>query len=78
MKLDMTPERRQAVISAIRKFFLEEREEEIGIIAADKVLDFFIGTLGTEIYNLALRDAKSWFTRILENLEVDYDQLFKR
>jgi uncharacterized protein (DUF2164 family) len=78
MKLDMTPERRQATISAIRKFFLEEREEEIGIIAADKVLDFFIGTLGTEIYNMALQDVKSWFTRILENLEIDYDQLYKR
>lgn len=78
MKLTLTQEKRQLLIQAIQKFFLEERDEEIGIIAADRVLDFFINNLGNTIHNLALDEAHAWFSHRLENLEVDYDQLYRK
>lgn len=56
---------------------MEEREEEIGIIAAERVFDFFTGNLGKIFYNKGLDDARIWFSKRMEDLEIDYDLLYK-
>ncbi len=70
-------EERNKLIEEIQFFFQEERGEEIGIIAAGKVLDFFKDNLGNTFYNKALDDAKIWFTRRIEDIEIDYDLMYK-
>jgi len=58
-KLDFaTEEQRTKFIKDIIGFFQDERGEEIGYIAAEKVLDFFTHSMGEEIYQKALNDAK--------------------
>ena len=60
-------------INSIVAFFDSERDEEIGIIAAEKILDFFIETMGQEIYSTAIRDSKDLIKKKVEDLEVELD-----
>ena len=41
-------------------------------------MDFFVENLGASLYNAALDRARAWFTHALGDLEVDYDQLYRR
>lgn len=75
--LNLKAEERRELISEIQLFFKNERGEDIGIIAADAVLDFFITQLGTKIYNQSLDDAKLWLTSKVEDIGIDYDMLYK-
>jgi uncharacterized protein (DUF2164 family) len=78
MKLiDLTSEEKQRLITEIQAFFENERDEKIGVIAAETVLEFFLEVIGSKIYNTALMDVKAWFARGLENLDADYDMLYK-
>ncbi|MBI2038301.1 MAG: DUF2164 family protein [Candidatus Nealsonbacteria bacterium] len=62
-------------IKEIIGFFQSERNEEIGVIAAEKVLDFFLQSMGEEIYKKAIKDCKKLLKERLEDLEVDLDIL---
>ena len=61
----------------IQNFFYEERNEELGIIAAGNIYDFFLNNFGDIIYNKALDEAKVWFTKRIEDIEIDYDLLYR-
>ena len=45
------------MIYEIKKYFLEEKDEDLGDLASDMVLDFFIEKLAPEIYNQGIQDA---------------------
>ena len=75
--LELSREKKNRLINEIQGFFYNEREEELGIIAAERVLDFFLEELGTLVYNKALDDSRLWFVEKLENIEIDYDLLYK-
>ena len=77
MRIGFSNEEKMVLIKEIQDFFYEEREEKIGIIAAENILDFFLGNLGIRIYNKALNDARVWFSKRMEDLEMDYDLLYK-
>ncbi|EOD01475.1 DUF2164 domain-containing protein [Caldisalinibacter kiritimatiensis] len=77
MILKLSKHEKEMLISEIQKFFYEEHDKEIGIIAAEKVLDFFLENLGSVVYNKALDNAKIWFESKMEDIEFDYDLLYK-
>ncbi len=77
MIFNLQKEERNKIISEIQNFFYEERDEEIGIIAAEEVLEFFLQNIGGMVYNKALDDAKEWFSKRLEEASIDYDVLYK-
>ena len=56
-------------------FFQNERGEEIGYIAADQILDFFLQALGEEIYKMALKDVNKLLKSRFEDIEVELDML---
>ena len=76
-KIKLTMEEKKKMTEDIVYFFEEERDEKLGIIASEAILDFFIQTLGETIYNKALDDALLWFKRNFENLEGDYYSIYK-
>lgn len=78
MNIDFSQEEKAALIKEIQNFFYEEKEESIGIIAAENLLDFFIENLGNKIYNKALDDAKVWFIKRMDIIEIDYDLLYQK
>ncbi|NLV25573.1 MAG: DUF2164 domain-containing protein [Methanomicrobiales archaeon] len=64
----LTKERRQDLISEIKDFFLTEREETIGDLAAGMILDFFMEKLAPEIYNQGIYDAHRYIAESAEDL----------
>ncbi|MDF1543351.1 MAG: DUF2164 domain-containing protein [Anaerosomatales bacterium] len=47
------------LIGSIRRFFLEELEQDIGDLKAMQVLEFCVREVGPSIYNQAIADAQS-------------------
>lgn len=74
---DFTPEQKKRMQEEIIYFFKEERDENLGIIGSETILDFFVDMLGETIYNKALDDVKLWLNRNMENMESDYYALYK-
>lgn len=50
-------DKREEMSKAIRDHFLNERGEEIGHLASDMILDFFIDELAPEFYNMGVMDS---------------------
>jgi uncharacterized protein (DUF2164 family) len=71
----LTEEARDRCIKEVISYFHDERNEEIGVIAAGNVLDFFLQSVGPDIYNKAIDDAKKSFQKQLEGLDFEIDLL---
>jgi uncharacterized protein (DUF2164 family) len=76
-KIHLTDEEKKRIMEEIRYYFETEREEKIGIIAAESLLEFFMDNLGTIIYNKALDDVKLWYSRRMDDVEADFYTLYK-
>lgn len=74
----LSEKKRQSAIEEIMRFFQKERDEKIGAIAAEEVLDFFLQTVGDEFYNRGVEDAKEAMTNRFGDLDVDLDLLLKK
>ena len=67
-KWNISKERRDRLVPLIRKYFLEEREMEIGDLAASLILDFFMESLADEFYNQGIYDAHKYIMERAEDL----------
>jgi uncharacterized protein (DUF2164 family) len=76
--IEITQEEKQQLMEEIKYYFKEERDEDLGILASENILEFFMNNLGKHIYNKALDDAKRWFDQRMENVEADYYAIYKR
>lgn len=70
MAITLPDETRTPLIHAIRQYFLEEREVEIGELQASFFLDFILKEIGPSIYNQAIKDAQSVLQRTVADLDV--------
>ncbi|HEY8391936.1 MAG TPA: DUF2164 domain-containing protein [Capillibacterium sp.] len=77
MAINLSPEEKKHLVQEVQTFFYHEREENLGVIAAENILDFFLNNLGTVIYNKALDEARVWFSKKMEILENDFDLLYQ-
>ncbi len=76
--MDLLSEKdREQVIGEIIGYFQTERGEEIGIIAAGDILDFFSQAIGDGIYNKAIEDSKVLLRKVLEGVDFEIDLLKK-
>lgn len=76
--INLTSEEKKQIIDDIVYYFETERDEKLGIIASESIFDFFMDTLGKQIYNKALDDAKQWYGRRMEDVEADFYALYKQ
>jgi uncharacterized protein (DUF2164 family) len=67
-RIAIDDDRKKALISEIKKYFMEEREEDLGDLAALMILDFFLEKLGPYIYNQGLEDAQAYMSEKLEDM----------
>ena len=67
-KFNISKEREQQLISDIQEFFITERDESIGELAASIVLDFILNEVGAEIYNQGIADAHRYMNERVEDL----------
>lgn len=71
----LTDEQRRTAIDQIIHFFDQERDEQIGVIAAEKLLNFFLENIGSDLYSKGVNDAKGALEKRLEDLNYDLDDL---
>ncbi len=58
-------------------FFENERDEKIGVIAAEEILNVFLRTVGSKLYNRGLADAKKALNDRMVELNYDLDDLIE-
>lgn len=75
--VNLTDEQKKAIMDQIHNFFLEEYDEDLGIIKQQRIFDLFAEELAPMVYNKALDDAMLWYKRQQENLEADFYSLYK-
>jgi uncharacterized protein (DUF2164 family) len=54
MTIEISKQAHKAAVESIERFFLENRDESIGNIAADGLLRFFLAEIGPAVYNQAV------------------------
>lgn len=74
---NLTSEEKKQLMEEIHYYFQKERDEELGLIATESIMDFFLNTLGKQIYNKALDDAKIWYTKRMDLVESDFYEIYK-
>ncbi|WCN39635.1 DUF2164 domain-containing protein [Aneurinibacillus uraniidurans] len=62
-------ERKEDIISNIQQYFSEERDEPIGNLAAEQLLDFIVSQTAPIIYNQALNDVQTVIQQQFTSLE---------
>jgi len=67
--LELQKEIRVKMIKKIEKFFLNERDEEIGELAAILLLDFITENLAKEFYNKGIHDCMAQLSVNVEDLK---------
>lgn len=77
LAIQIKPEEKKKLLSAIEYFFDSEFDEKAGMIKCGKIADLFIAELAPIIYNRALDDAKQWYTGRLGDIEYEFDALYK-
>jgi len=56
------------MVSEIKQYFIEQRDEEIGELGSALLLDFFAEKVAPVYYNLGVNDAKAMLLQKLEDL----------
>ncbi len=67
--VELSKEVKDKMIEKIKIFFLNERDEEIGELAAILLLDFFTENLAKEFYNKGIEDCMSQLSINVEDLK---------
>ena len=76
MTIEISKEARDEAITSIQRYFRENREEEIGNLAAGELLGYFLAELGPVVYNKAVTDVQERLqARIMEvDMEIHEDE----
>lgn len=69
MTLKIPREQKMQIISLVQQYFREERDEEIGDLAAELLMDFMIKQISPFVYNQAINDVQSILSQKMASLE---------
>lgn len=67
-KIRLSDENKREMKYKIIEYFSKERDEDLGELASDLVLDFFIEELAPHIYNQGIEDAYAYMDDKIEDL----------
>lgn len=67
-KFNLSDEKKKACILQIQEYFLRERDEDLGYLAADLILNFFLDKLAPEFYNQGIDDAYKYMSDRVEDI----------
>jgi uncharacterized protein (DUF2164 family) len=72
MRIQLTDERRECMLRSIKRYFAETLDQELGDLAAERLLEFFVKELGAPVYNQAIQDARKFLLEKLDDLEGEF------
>lgn len=67
-KIKIQKQKEEDMINKIKKYFLEERDEELGDLASTLLLNFIIEELAPEFYNQGIYDSYKYMSDRCEDL----------
>lgn len=67
-KIRLTKEQRTDMVVSIKRYFKQEKGEEIGDLGAGLLLDFIIERLAPEFYNQGVADSSQYMSERLEDM----------
>ncbi len=67
-KIELSKEQRKRAVQDIREYFASEKDEEMGNLAAEIMLDFIIEKIGPYIYNQAITDAQKYMSDKIDDM----------
>lgn len=67
-KFQLSKDERDEMILDIKTYFFNEREEELGDLAAGLILDFIIDKLGSKFYNIGVNDSYKYMSERIDDL----------
>lgn len=67
-RIKVSKEKKNEMIASIKHFFANERDEDLGDLAADMILDYFINELAPEFYNQGVNDSYIYLKDKIEDL----------
>ena len=71
----LTDEQRTEAVKQIRGFFEREHDMDLGLIAAEDILDFHLQLVGKPLYNKGVHDSKKVIKDRFEMMNIDLDLL---
>ncbi|MFZ6846269.1 DUF2164 domain-containing protein [Undibacterium sp. RuTC16W] len=71
MSINIPKEIRTRAISSIERYFQENMDENIGNLAADALLSYFLEEIGPIIYNQAVTDAQQRLAARVQELDFE-------
>jgi uncharacterized protein (DUF2164 family) len=74
MSIELPKDVRKKALDSIVRYFRENREEEIGNIAASGLLSFFLEEVGPSIYNKAVADLQERMQMHVSELDIDFHE----
>jgi len=66
--IELSKEQKRQAIQDIKEFFACERDEEIGDLAGELILDFIADKIGPYFYNQAILDVQQYMNDKIEDL----------
>lgn len=67
-KIKLEKHIKKNLIEEIKRFFWNERDEELSDLAAEILLDFVLNKIGPHIYNEGIKDAYAFMNEKVEDL----------
>lgn len=66
-KIKLTKEKREDMISSIKEYSHTEREEELGDLASNNILNFIIDEIALEFYNQGVCDSYKFMNKSIDD-----------
>lgn len=70
MPIELPDQAKSELIYSIKRYFLEERDEDMGDLQASFLLDFILKEIGPSIYNQAVKDAQARIEEAVVDLDI--------
>ena len=68
MEIDLKKEVRVILIENLKRYYIDERNEELNNLAAELLLDFIVNNIGPYIYNKGVEDSHDYMNERIEDL----------
>jgi uncharacterized protein (DUF2164 family) len=69
MAIKLPKETEKRLIASIKRYFVENMDDDIGDLKAMLFLEFCLKEIGPSIYNQAVTDAQAWMQEKLTDLD---------
>ena len=68
MEIELKKEIRELLVGNLKRYFGNERDEELSNLGAELLLDFIVNDIGPYIYNQAIEDSYAYMNERIEDL----------